>query len=192
MGNRIITFIFGVGLGVAGTYFYFKRKIDILVSEKVTEELRREFDNKVDVEVIPDEELTPMPDSLIPEKKDIESKEINTHKVAYQKATEMYKEDPEFMTKEEYKEEFPDPVIITEQEHENGADEYDTICCTYNYEDDTLIEDNGGYIEDIDYTVGYINLDVYRDNMTDYIYVRNEYLKTDYCIELDYESNHLY
>lgn len=190
--NKLIPFIFGVVVGVSGTYYYFQRKIKETVERKVTEELRKPLEaTSIDIPVAEVEEIK-RPE-LKKEKPIIEA--VNTHETTYSQIVETYT-NPEKVLKEENqmpifadaKKEFPDPYLITEEQHYEDDDTYDLTEAEYNSIDDMLRTGLGEAIDDIDFTVGRDNLIPLIDGKTDEVIVRNEFLQVDYFITLNNDN----
>ena len=78
------------------------------------------------------------------------------------------------------------PYIIPPEEFDM-EDDYDTMSLTY-YTDGVLADDDGNVIEDLENTVGEEFVDHFGDHAEDpdTVFVRNERLRTDYEICMDY------
>ena len=79
------------------------------------------------------------------------------------------------------------PYEITPQEF-NEIEGYEVISLRYYVQDNTLADDNDELVDDIDSIVGEENLQKFGHYEDDCVYVRNDRMKCDYEILLDYGS----
>lgn len=170
----IIGSVVGVGIGVAGTYSYFKDKYEKLAEEDFNS--RRTFDDdKKDEPEEPVAEKTA--DSRTIDKSSIAEYVARLQKEGYVNYNDM----PEKEMKQEVVVDRPyviQPLDFIE------FDDYEKISLTYTA-DGVLLDDINEIVDDIEETVGEDSLEHFGEYEDDSVYVRNDAKKCDYEILLD-------
>lgn len=161
MSNNVFIFAIGVAVGFIAAWELAKRKYKQM-SEETYNENAVEDNNENSIEI-----------NVDPPKYDysaiIKKTEYNTVTSKEEKGEPETKNGPYVITSEEFGE----------------VDDYDTISAIYYCSNGILAESWGDVIDDIEGTVGYSSLDNLHTE-DDSVYVRNDRLKTDYEILLEY------
>ena len=176
--NSKVTFIIGTivgaGIGVAGTYSYFKDKYEKLAEEDFNS--RRVFDeDKKDESEEPVAEKTA--DSRTVDKPSIAEYAARLQKEGYVNYNDM----PE---KEQKQEVVVDRPYVIQPSDFGEFDDYEKISLTYTA-DGVLLDDINEIVDDIEETVGEDSLEHFGEYEDDSVYVRNDAKKCDYEILLD-------
>ena len=169
----IIGSVVGVGIGVAGTYSYFKDKYEKLAEEDFNS--RRVFDeDKKEESVEPIVEKTA--DSRTVDKPSIAECAAILQREGYVNYSDM-------QNKKQKQEIAVDrPYVIPSDFGE--FDDYEKISLTYTA-DGVLLDDMNEIVDDIEETVGEDSLEHFGEYEDDSVYVRNDAKKCDYEILLD-------
>ena len=162
-----VIFTFGVGVGVSGSYIFFKRKYD--EREEELKELKDHYNQK-----ILDEADKVKAEEIIKEQKYIPYDRVNA---------EERKETAIAMAEEKVMDDYPDEAYIIEEADYSERELYfDKVELDYYVEDEALV-DEGHDIADVDGTIGWDILEKFKnDESEDTIYVRNKKNNTDYLV----------
>lgn len=170
----IIGSVVGVGIGVAGTYSYFKDKYEKLAEEDFNS--RRVFDeDKKDEPVEPVVEKTA--DSRTVDKPSIAEYATILQKEGYVNYSDM-------QDKKQKQEIAVDRPYVIQPSDFGEFDDYEKISLTYTA-DGVLLDDMNEIVDDIEETVGEDSLEHFGEYEDDSVYVRNDAKKCDYEILLD-------
>lgn len=170
----IIGSVVGVGIGVAGTYSYFKDKYEKLAEEDFNS--RRVFDeDKKDESVEPVVEKTA--DSRTVDKPSIAAYSAILQKEGYVNYSDM-------QDKKQKQEIAVDRPYVIQPSDFGEFDDYEKISLTYTA-DGVLLDDMNEIVDDIEETVGEDSLEHFGEYEDDSVYVRNDAKKCDYEILLD-------
>lgn len=170
----IIGSVVGVGIGVAGTYSYFKDKYEKLAEEDFNS--RRLFDeDKKDEPVEPVVEKTA--DSRTVDKPSIAAYSAILQKEGYVNYSDM-------QDKKQKQEIAVDRPYVIQPSDFGEFDDYEKISLTYTA-DGVLLDDMNEIVDDIEETVGEDSLEHFGEYEDDSVYVRNDAKKCDYEILLD-------
>lgn len=170
----IIGSVVGVGIGVAGTYSYFKDKYEKLAEEDFNS--RRIFDeDKKDEPVEPVVEKTA--DSRTVDKPSIAEYAAILQKEGYVNYSDM-------QDKKQKQEIAVDRPYVIQPSDFGEFDDYEKISLTYTA-DGVLLDDMNEIVDDIEETVGEDSLEHFGEYEDDSVYVRNDAKKCDYEILLD-------
>ena len=170
----IIGSVVGVGIGVAGTYSYFKEKYEKLAEEDFNS--RRVFDeDKKDEPVEPVVEKTA--DSRTVDKPSIAEYAAILQKEGYVNYSDM-------QDKKQKQEIAVDRPYVIQPSDFGEFDDYEKISLTYTA-DGVLLDDMNEIVDDIEETVGEDSLEHFGEYEDDSVYVRNDAKKCDYEILLD-------
>jgi hypothetical protein len=170
----IIGSVVGVGIGVAGTYSYFKDKYEKLAEEDFNS--RRVFDeDKKDEPVEPVVEKTA--DSRTVDKPSIAAYSAILQKEGYVNYSDM-------QDKKQKQEIAVDRPYVIQPSDFGEFDYYEKISLTYTA-DGVLLDDMNEIVDDIEETVGEDSLEHFGEYEDDSVYVRNDAKKCDYEILLD-------
>lgn len=170
----IIGSVVGVGIGVAGTYSYFKDKYEKLAEEDFNS--RRVFDeDKKDEPVEPVVEKTA--DSRTVDKPSIAAYSAILQKEGYVNYSDM-------QDKKQKQEIAVDRPYVIQSSDFGEFDDYEKISLTYTA-DGVLLDDMNEIVDDIEETVGEDSLEHFGEYEDDSVYVRNDAKKCDYEILLD-------
>ena len=170
----IIGSVVGVGIGVAGTYSYFKDKYEKLAEEDFNS--RRVFDeDKTDEPVEPVVEKTA--DSRTVDKPSIAEYAAILQKEGYVNYNDM-------QDKKQKQEIAVDRPYVIQPSDFGEFDDYEKISLTYTA-DGVLLDDMNEIVDDIEETVGEDSLEHFGEYEDDSVYVRNDAKKCDYEILLD-------
>lgn len=170
----ILGTIIGAGIGVIGTYSYFKDKYEELAEEDFNS--RRVFDeDKKDESEEPVVEKTA--DSRTVDKPSIAEYAARLQKEGYVNYSDMQDK----KTEEEIA--VDRPYVIQPSEF-GEFDDYEKISLTYTA-DGVLLDDMNEIVDDIEEIVGEDSLEHFGEYEDDSVYVRNDSKKCDYEILLD-------
>ena len=170
----IIGSVVGVGIGVAGTYSYFKDKYEKLAEEDFNS--RRVFDeDKKEESVEPIVEKTA--DSRTVDKPSIAECAAILQREGYVNYSDM-------QNKKQKQEIAVDRPYVIQPSDFGEFDDYEKISLTYTA-DGVLLDDMNEIVDDIEETVGEDSLEHFGEYEDDSIYVRNDAKKCDYEILLD-------
>ena len=170
----IIGTIVGAGIGVAGTYSYFKDKYEKLAEEDFNS--RRVFDeDKKDESEEPVAEKTA--DSRTVDKPSIAEYAARLQKEGYVNYSDM-------QDKKQKQEIAVDRPYVIQPSDFGEFDDYEKISLTYTA-DGVLLDDINEIVDDIEETVGEDSLEHFGEYEDDSVYVRNDSKKCDYEILLD-------
>lgn len=170
----IIGSVVGVGIGVAGTYSYFKDKYEKLAEEDFNS--RRVFDeDKKEESVEPIVEKTA--DSRTVDKPSIAECAAILQREGYVNYSDMQNE------KQKQEIAVDRPYVIQPSDF-GEFDDYEKISLTYTA-DGVLLDDMNEIVDDIEETVGEDSLEHFGEYEDDSVYVRNDAKKCDYEILLD-------
>lgn len=180
--NSKVTFIIGTivgaGIGVAGTYSYFKDKYEKLAEEDFNS--RRVFDeDKKDESEEPVAEKTA--DSRTVDKPSIAEYAARLQKEGYVNYSDM-------QDKKQKQEIAVDRPYVIQPSDFGEYEDYEKISLTYTA-DGVLLDDMNEIVDDIEETVGEDSLEHFGEYEDDSVYVRNDAKKCDYEILLD-QRNH--
>lgn len=170
----ILGTIIGAGIGVAGTYSYFKDKYEKLAEKDFNS--RRVFDeDKKDESEEPVAEKTA--DSRTVDKPSIAEYAARLQKEGYVNYSDMQDK------KQKQKIGVDKPYVIQPSDF-GEFDDYEKISLTYTA-DGVLLDDMNEIVDDIEETVGEDSLEHFGEYEDDSVYVRNDAKKCDYEILLD-------
>lgn len=170
----IIGSVVGVGIGVAGTYSYFKDKYEKLAEEDFNS--RRVFDeDKKDEPVEPVVEKTA--DSRTVDKPSIAAYSAILQKEGYVNYSDM-------QDKKQKQEIAVDRPYVIQPSDFGEFDDYEKISLTYTA-DGVLLDDMNEIVDDVEEVVGKDSLEHFGEYEDDSVYVRNDSKKCDYEILLD-------
>ena len=170
----IIGSVVGVGIGVAGTYSYFKDKYEKLAEEDFNS--RRVFDeDKKEESVEPIVEKTA--DSRTVDKPSIAECAAILEREGYVNYSDM-------QNKKQKQEIAVDRPYVIQPSDFGEFDDYEKISLTYTA-DGVLLDDMNEIVDDIEETVGEDSLEHFGEYEDDSVYVRNDAKKCDYEILLD-------
>lgn len=170
----ILGTIIGAGIGVAGTYSYFKDKYEKLAEKDFNS--RRVFDeDKKDESEEPVAEKTA--DSRTVDKPSIAEYAARLQKEGYVNYSDM-------QDKKQKQEIGVDKPYVIQPSDFGEFDDYEKISLTYTA-DGVLLDDMNEIVDDIEETVGEDSLEHFREYEDDSVYVRNDAKKCDYEILLD-------
>lgn len=170
----IIGSVVGVGIGVAGTYSYFKDKYEKLAEEDFNS--RRVFDeDKKDEPVEPVVEKTA-------DRRTVDKPSIAEYAAILQK--EGYVNYSDMQDKKQKQEIAVDRPYVIQPSDFGEFDDYEKISLTYTA-DGVLLDDMNEIVDDIEETVGEDSLEHFGEYEDDSVYVRNDAKKCDYEILLD-------
>lgn len=170
----ILGTIIGAGIGVAGTYSYFKDKYEKLAEEDFNS--RRVFDeDKKDESEEPVVEKTT--DSRTVDKPSIAEYVAILQKEGYVNYSDM-------QDKKQKQENAVDRPYVIQPSDFGEFDDYEKISLTYTA-DGVLLDDMNEIVDDIEETVGEDSLEHFGEYEDDSVYVRNDAKKCDYEILLD-------
>ena len=180
--NSKLAFIFGTiigaGIGVAGTYSYFKDKYEKLAEEDFNS--RRVFDeDKKEESEEPVAEKTA--DSRTVDKPNIAEYAARLQKEGYVNYSDMQDK------KQKQKIAVDRPYVIQPSDF-GEFDDYEKISLTYTA-DGVLLDDMNEIVDDIEETVGEDSLEHFGEYEDDSVYVRNDAKKCDYEILLDQRNS---
>ena len=176
--NSKVTFIIGTivggGIGVAGTYSYFKDKYEKLAEEDFNS--RRVFDeDKKDESEEPVAEKTA--DSRTVDKPSIAEYAARLQKEGYVNYSDM-------QDKKQKQEIAVDRPYVIQPSDFGEYEDYEKISLTYTA-DGVLLDDMNEIVDDIEETVGEDSFEHFGEYEDDSVYVRNDAKKCDYEILLD-------
>jgi hypothetical protein len=170
----IIGSVVGVGIGVAGTYSYFKDKYEKLAEEDFNS--RRVFDeDKKEESVEPIVEKTA--DSRTVDKPSIAECAAILQREGYVNYSDM-------QNKKQKQEIAVDRPYVIQPSDFGEFDDYEKISLTYTA-DGVLLDDMNEIVDDIEETVGEDSLEHFGEYEDDSVYVRNDAKKCDCEILLD-------
>lgn len=170
----ILGTIIGAGIGVAGTYSYFKDKYEKLAEKDFNS--RRVFDeDKKDESEEPVAEKTA--DSRTVDKPSIAEYAARLQKEGYVNYSDM-------QDKKQKQEIGVDKPYVIQPSDFGEFDDYEKISLTYTA-DGVLLDDMNEIVDDIEETVGEDSLEHFGEFEDDSVYVRNDAKKCDYEILLD-------
>ena len=170
----ILGTIIGAGIGVAGTYSYFKDKYEKLAEKDFNS--RRVFDeDKKDESEEPVAEKTA--DSRTVDKPSIAEYVARLQKEGYVNYSDM-------QDKKQKQEIGVDKPYVIQPSDFGEFDDYEKISLTYTA-DGVLLDDMNEIVDDIEETVGEDSLEHFGEYEDDSVYVRNDAKKCDYEILLD-------
>lgn len=170
----ILGTIIGAGIGVAGTYSYFKDKYEKLAEKDFNS--RRVFDeDKKDESEEPVAEKTA--DSRTVDKPSIAEYAARLQKEGYVNYSDM-------QDKKQKQEIGVDKPYVIQPSDFGEFDDYEKISLTYTA-DGVLLDDMNEIVDDIEETVGEDSLEHFGEYEDDSVYVRNDTKKCDYEILLD-------
>ena len=176
----ILGTIIGAGIGVAGTYSYFKDKYEKLAEEDFNS--RRVFDeDKKDESEEPVVEKTA--DSRTVDKPSIAEYVAILQKEGYVNYSDM-------QDKKQKQENAIDRPYVIQPSDFGEFDDYEKISLTYTA-DGVLLDDMNEIVDDIEKTVGEDSLEHFGEYEDDSVYVRNDAKKCDYEILLDQRNYHI-
>ena len=163
-----LTFVAGIAIGATVTWKYVNDKYDLCIKESYDEYEEDEEDTEVYgvTDEVVKKETT--------DESDIMEYEAKIKKLGYDGSAK--KEDEEDMSLE--------PYVISSEEYDDG--EYETETLTL-FSDGVLTDWYNNIVEDVEGTVGLDvieNFDKYAED-GDTVFVRNDYLYTDYEIQRD-------
>lgn len=170
----IIGTVVGAGIGVAGTYSYFKDKYEKLAEEDFNS--RRAFDqDKKDESEEPVTEKTA--DSRTVYNPSIAECAAILQKEGYVNYSDMSK-------KEQKQKVVVDRPYVIQPSEFGKYDDYEKISLTYTA-DGVLLDDMNEIVDDIEETVGEDSLERFGEYEDDAVHARNDAKKCDYEILLD-------
>lgn len=176
--NSKVAFIFGTiigaGIGVAGTYSYFKDKYEKLAEEDFNSRRAFDEDKKDETE---EHVVEKTADSRTVDKPSIAEYAARLQKEGYVNYNDM----PE---KEQKQEVVVDRPYVIQPSDFGEFDDYEKISLTYTA-DGVLLDDINEIVDDIEETVGEDSLEHFGEYEDDSVYVRNDAKKCDYEILLD-------
>lgn len=171
--SNVIAFTVGAAIGSAVTYVIVKKKYDQLDREDI-DSIREAYSRGRRADSNP-----------VDESCDMEEKDRDRDRDRDEEIDEMIdilKENGYVNRDEEY--EVDKPYIITPDEFSEMQD-YESIGLRY-FTDEILADDDGNVVEDLVNTVGLDFAEHFNEYADDTVFVRNDRLKCDYEIVLDY------
>jgi hypothetical protein len=173
----VLSFSFGAAIGSFATWKIAKNKYERMAEEQIAE-LREYYKKK----------HKPEESKANDEKTKIEVAKENLNETkgeyvdilkngGYISSTDAEESRDNIMTNKTQK-----PYVISPDEF--GENDYKIMSLTY-YADHILADDADEIVEDVDDIVGIDSLDTFGDYEDDSVFVRNEYLETDFEILLD-------
>ena len=173
----ILGTIIGAGIGVAGTYSYFKDKYEKLAEKDFNS--RRVFDeDKKDESEEPVAEKTA--DSRTVDKPSIAEYAARLQKEGYVNYSDM-------QDKKQKQEIGVDKPYVIQPSDFGEFDDYEKISLTYTA-DGVLLDDMNEIVDDIEETVGEDSLEHFGEYEDDSVFIRNDRLRCDYEILRDNRS----
>lgn len=176
--NSKVVFIFGtiigVGIGVAGTYSYFKDKYEKLAEEDFNSRRIFDEDKKDETEYYVAEKTA--------DSRTVDKPSITEYAAILQK--EGYVNYSDMSEKEQKQEVVVDRPYVIQPSDFGEFDDYEKISLTYTA-DGVLLDDINEIVDDIEETVGEDSLEHFGEYEDDSVYVRNDAKKCDYEILLD-------
>ena len=170
----ILGTIIGAGIGVAGTYSYFKDKYEKLAEKDFNS--RRVFD-----EDKKDESEEPVAEKTA-DRRTVDKPSIDDYAARLQK--EGYVNYSDMQDKKQKQEIGVDKPYVIQPSDFGEFDDYEKISLTYTA-DGVLLDDMNEIVDDIEETVGEDSLEHFGEYEDDSVYVRNDAKKCDYEILLD-------
>ena len=170
----ILGTIIGAGIGVAGTYSYFKDKYEKLAEEDFNSRRVFDEDKKDESEESVVEKTT---DSRTVDKPSIAEYAARLQKEGYVNYSDM-------QDKKQKQENAIDRPYVIQPSDFGEFDDYEKISLTYTA-DGVLLDDMNEIVDDIEETVGEDSLEHFGEYEDDSVYVRNDAKKCDYEILLD-------
>ena len=172
--SNVVTFIFGAAVGSAATWYFAKKRYELIVQEEL-KSIKDAFDCKDEVSEEDDEE---------------EEEESGSLADVASQATDSFTSYSNILTNLGYMNtntKITDvkkaPYVITPDDF-GEIDDYTQISFTY-YSDKVLADDNDEIVKNIDDIVGIESLNHFGQYEDDSVFVRNDRLKCDYEILLD-------
>ena len=170
----IIGSVVGVGIGVAGTYSYFKDKYEKLAEEDFNSRRVLDEDKK-------DEPVEPVVEKTA-DSRTVDKPSIAAYSAILQK--EGYVNYSDMQDKKQKQEIAVDRPYVIQPSDFGEFDDYEKISLTYTA-DGVLLDDMNEIVDDIEETVGEDSLEHFGEYEDDSVYVRNDAKKCDYEILLD-------
>lgn len=174
----IIGTVVGAGIGVAGTYSYFKDKYEKLAEEDFNS--RRVFD-----EDKKDELEEPVTEKTADSSRTVDKPSIAEYAARLQK--EGYVNYNDMQDKKQKQEIVADRPYVIQPSDFGEFDDYEKISLTYTA-DGVLLDDMNEIVDDIEETVGEDALECFGEYEDDAVHVRNDAKKCDYEILLDQKN----
>lgn len=182
--KKLLIFAAGLGIGAVVSWKYFEDKYKKIADEEITSvkemyKKHSEANDDISEEESVEEKPTNSRSPLGTRKEgyaEYENLVANYYTVSSEVTNDISKEVENRMN---------EPYIIKPEEF--GTIEYDTVSLTY-YADKVLVDEDNNLIQDIDYLVGEDNLNHFGEYEEDSVFVRNDYLKTDFEILLDEDN----
>ena len=170
----ILGTIIGAGIGVAGTYSYFKDKYEKLAEKDFNSRRVFDEDKKDESEETVAEKTA---DSRTVDKPSIAEYAARLQKEGYVNYSDM-------QDKKQKQEIGVDKPYVIQPSDFGEFDDYEKISLTYTA-DGVLLDDMNEIVDDIEETVGEDSLEHFGEYEDDSVYVRNDAKKCDYEILLD-------
>lgn len=182
--TNFMLFIAGAAVGSVVTWFYTKKKYELIAQEEI-DSVRDVFSKrKSEIKETKFEKQSEKPDIT-----EYIKKVRNSGYVDYSDsdAQEPSTTKPEPSAEDDNTEENDYFTYIITPDEFGEHDDYETISLTY-YADQILADDCDDVIEDVEGTVGIESLTHFGEYEDDSVFVRNDKLKCDYEILLDYRK----
>lgn len=174
--NKIFIFAVGAALGSAVTWKFIKSKYKKIADEEIAS-VKEKFGRGHRAEINPVDDAA----EIKPDKTDI----FEYQKIVDESGYVNYSTNKEEDKKEEDEEEMNEPYVISPEEF--GENDYETESLTY-YTDGVLTDENDKVIKDVDNLIGEDALTHFGEYEDDSVFVRNDRLKTDFEILMDYRT----
>ena len=174
--SNFIAFAVGAAIGSAATWYFLKTKYENYIQEEV-ESIKAYYGEKYGE---PKKTVT-VKEEVVVEKQPTKTMREYAQEIAKQR----------YDTQREFAEAMEDerityPRVISPDEF-TEYDDYYVASLTY-FQADNILCDDEGHILDIDETIGVESLDHFGEYEDDCVHVRNNELRTDYEVLLDYRK----
>ncbi len=181
--TNVITFIFGVCVGSAATWYFLKQKNEAILEEE-KESYKKYYEKKV-AELNSEPETVSDSDPQQPDEATLKRLRNKDDISKYVKNIKQYTNYSDIPTVEEPEEESYSeiPYVIPPEEFDE-IEGYNTIGLSY-FADEVLTDDDYSIIENVEDIVGKDSLKTFGRYEDDSVYVRNDRLKCDYEILKD-------
>lgn len=188
--SKVIIFTAGAAIGSVVTWKIVKTKYEKIAQEEI-DSVKETFGRRYDelslvVDGIQEQVSTDSEDVEDEFEETFPEEEVKTYRSLvsdshYTNESDIYEDD-----EEEVDEDMDKPFIIPPDEF-GEKDGYDTVSLTY-YSDGVLTDDCDDVIEDVDGLVGEDFAEHFGEYEDDSVFVRNDYMQTDYEILKDFRK----
>lgn len=179
--DRLLTFIFGAGVGAAAAWYFAKQKYEAISLDE-RESYKEYYEEQLN-------KLAPTPNNAEPEEDIEEMKAQARNKKDISEYVKHIKHYTNYSDEPEKKEEQEEPILtdrpqVISPDDFGEYDDYNTISLLY-FADGVLTDDDYSIIENADAIVGTESLETFGEYEDDAVHVRNDRLKCDYEILKD-------